>query len=87
MKEADLRNVFGALRAHALTDAAPSFAAMDEIHRYVLGSLFADLVEEPSNILYTTRTGGDTMRYDAIQPDFWIECLDLLETNLATDFP
>lgn len=79
----DLKLVFEALRAHARSGPAPDFTAHDEIRRYVLGTLFAGLAEEPSNILYTTTTGPDTMRYDAMTPEFWIECLDLLERTIS----
>jgi hypothetical protein len=81
---ADIRTVLSSLRAHAKNGTLPEFNTIskDEIHCYILESLFAELVEEPSNILYTTKTGEDTMRYDAMQPSFWIECLDLLETKL-----
>ena len=40
---------------------------------------------EPSNVLFTTRTGPDSIRYDAMEPDFWIECLDLMERTLCPD--
>jgi len=84
LSKEDFRAVFGALRQHAkLGKAEPFDSARDEIHLYVLDTMFAELVEEPSNILYTTRTGEDTMRYDAMHPDFWIECLDLLESKLS----
>ncbi len=81
---ADISSVLSALRAHAKNGTPPEFnsSSKDEVHSYVLESLFAELVEEPSNILYTTKTGKDTIRYDAMQPSFWIECLDLLETKL-----
>jgi len=79
----DLKLVFEALRAHACSGSAPDFIGHDEIRRYVLGTLFAELVEEPSNILYTTSTGPDTMRYGAMTPAFWIECLDLLERTIC----
>lgn len=84
----DFRTVFGALRQHAkLGKAEPFDSARDEIHLYVLDTMFDEFVEEPSNILYTTRTGEDTMRYDAMHPDFWIECLDLLESKLLLRLP
>jgi len=83
LAQEDLKSVFAALRQHARTGSAPELPARDEIHQYILDSIFAELVEEPSNILYTTKTGPDTMRYDAMKPEFWSECLDLLEKNLC----
>ncbi len=83
LSHTDLKSVIGALRQHALNGTPPTFPSPDEIHRYVLDTIFAELVEEPSNILYTTKTGEDTMRYDAMKPAFWIECLDLLENTIS----
>jgi alpha-galactosidase len=48
-------------------------------HTHVLTRLFEELVEEPSNILFTTTTGPETTRYDAMDATFWLECLDLME--------
>ena len=76
----DLRLVINALRDHAKGGAgSPVSGSRDEIHGYCLNRLFDELVEEPSNILFTTKTGPDTMRYDAMNASFWIECLDLME--------
>lgn len=72
--------VLRALRDHARGGAGtPVPGARDEIHGYCLNRLFDELVEEPSNILFTTQTGADTIRYDAMNAEFWIECLDLME--------
>ena len=79
----DFNSVFHALREHARKGIAPSFIARDEIHQYLLDSIFAELVEEPSNILYTTSTGPDTIRHDAMKPEFWCECLDFLESKIC----
>ena len=80
----DLRLVLKALRDHAKGGSgSPVSGSRDEIHGYCLNRLFDELVEEPSNILFTTRTGPDTMRYDAMNASFWIECLDLMETTLC----
>ena len=80
----DLRLVLKALRDHAKGGSgSPVSGSRDEIHGYCLNRLFDELVEEPSNILFTTKTGPDTMRYDAMNASFWIECLDLMETTLC----
>ena len=55
------------------------FNPENAIHAHVLTRLFEELVEEPSNILFTTVTGPETTRYDAMNPSFWLECLDLME--------
>jgi len=81
---ADLRLVINALRDHAKGGTGlPIQGTRDEIHSHVLTRLFEELVEEPSNILFTTITGPDTTRYDAMNPSFWIECLDLMEKTYA----
>ena len=80
----DLRLVINALRNHANGGSgSPVSGSQDEIHGYCLNRLFEELVEEPSNILFTTKTGPDTLRYDAMNASFWIECLDLMESTFA----
>ena len=80
----DLRTVIHALRDHARGGAGiPIAVTRDEIHAHVLHRLFEELVEEPSNILFTTSTSDDTTRYDAMNPSFWIECLDLMEKKFC----
>ena len=75
----DLSFVVEALRAHARgACGTPVPGARDEIHGYCLNRLFDELVEEPSNIFFTTKTGSETTRYDAMSTAFWIECLDLM---------
>lgn len=81
----DLALVLGALRAHAEgKPGTPVPGARDEIHGYCLNRLFEELVEEPSNILFTTRTGPESVRYDAMNAGFWIECLDLMEATYCS---
>ena len=76
----DLSAVIAALKEHARgKEGTPVPGARDEIHGYCLNRLFEELVEEPSNILFTTQKGAETIRYDAMNAAFWIECLDLFE--------
>jgi len=76
----DLRAVIACLRDHAKGGPGlPIPGTRDEIHAHVLTRLFEELVEEPSNILFTTITGPKTTRYDAMDATFWLECLDLME--------
>lgn len=76
----EISSVLSALREHARGGTGtPVPGANDEVHGYCLNRLFDELVEEPSNILFTTKTGPDTIRYEAMNADFWMECLDLLE--------
>jgi hypothetical protein len=80
--QSDIRAVSGALRDHARGGAGlPVPGSRDEIHSHVLDRLFEELVEEPSNILYTTQTGPDSIRYESMDVGFWMECLDLLDAQ------
>ena len=58
----ELRSVLKSLRDHASGGAGlPVSGARDEIHGYCLNRLFEELVEEPSNILFTTNTRPDSV--------------------------
>ena len=79
----DLRIVIEALREHAVGGRGfLQLSDHDEIQSHCLNRLYEELVEEPSNILYATPTGPDSTRYDAMDPSFWIECLNLLEEKI-----
>jgi len=79
----EMHVVLEALRNHAKTGATDlklnEAQQADEILTYGMTRLFEELVEEPSNILFTTSTGKDTVRYEAMDTAFWIECLNQLE--------
>ncbi len=80
---ADLRTVIAALRDHANGGPGlPIQGTRDEIHAHVLTRLFEELVEEPSNILFTTITGPEATRYDAMDTAIWLECLDAIEKSI-----
>ena len=80
----DIACVLNSLRDHARGGTGtPVEGARDEVHGYCLNRLFDELVEEPSNILFTTKTGPDTMRYDAMSTEFWLECLDYMEATFC----
>lgn len=81
---ADLRAVITSLRDHAKGGTGlPVQGTRDEIHAHVLTRLFEELVEEPSNILFTTITGPETTRYDAMDAAIWLECLDAIEQTIG----
>ena len=81
----DLSIVLEGLREHARGGTKITFSdSRDEIHDYCLNRLFDELAEEPSNILFTTKTGPKTIRYDAMSADFWIECLDVMEATFCS---
>ncbi len=81
----DLNAVLNALREHAQgLPGRPVRNTRDEIHGYCLNRLFDELVEEPSNILFATKTGTESIRYDAMNAAFWMECLDLMEVTYCS---
>lgn len=82
----DMLAVIEALRDHAKGgQGTPVPGARDEIHAHVLNRLFEELVEEPSNILYakSDAKGAEPSHYDAMDAQFWLECLDLMEESLS----
>lgn len=75
-----LRIITAALREHAQGEEGRlDLNGCDEILSHCLTRLFEELVEEPSNILYTTPTSPESTQYDAMDSSFWIDCLNLLE--------
>jgi hypothetical protein len=86
IQNVDMQSVIEALRSHAKGNDVQSIPGQrGEIHQHVLDSLFSEVVEEPSHIFFTTTSGVDSIRYDAMESSFWIECLDLLEHTLCEE--
>lgn len=82
MNTTHLHVVTHALRDHAQGGSGElALQDYDEILSHCLTRLYEELVEEPSNILYVTSTSSNSVRYDAMNSSFWIDCLNLLETN------
>lgn len=54
-----------------------------ELIRYVKNALYEELLEEPSNILFTTRVNAEVTRYEAMEVAFWRECLAELRRQLG----
>lgn len=82
----DMSAVIQALRDHAQGGVSVSVpGARDAIHAHVLNRLFEELAEEPSNILYakSNATGTEPSDYDAMNTDFWLECLELIEKKIS----
>ena len=68
-------------------DPAPLLHHDDEIRRYLIQALYEELLEEPSNILFTTQVSPDVVRYDAMETAFWQECLAELRRQLTPPTP
>lgn len=76
--------VLRALRVESLGgDHHPLLQHDDPVAAWLRNSLFQELLEEPSNILFTTRVDDETVRYEAMEVAFWRECLQLLEKQLV----
>ncbi len=81
----DLEMILEALRIESFGgDPRPLLQHPDPVATWLRQSLFQELLEEPSNILFTTRIDDETIRYEAMEPAFWRECLRELEESLAT---
>lgn len=63
-------------------DPAPILAQGDEIRTYAATALYEELLEEPSNILFTTQVNPDVIRYEAMEAAFWVECLAALRQKI-----
>jgi hypothetical protein len=54
----------------------------NELLGYVVSGLYEELLAEPSNILFTTHIAKDVVRYEAMEPAFWKECVAALRGTL-----
>jgi len=78
-----LATVLSALLAEShRQDPRPILVQADEIRTYVLTTLYEELLVEPSNILHTTKINDEVIRYEAMEVDFWRECLATLLKQL-----
>lgn len=78
-----LETVIRALEAETRNeDVTVVLSDDDEVRRYILTSLYEDLLAEPSNILFTTHVAKDVVRYEAMEAAFWKECVAALRQRL-----
>jgi hypothetical protein len=84
LDQAMLLKVVSALEAETRNeDPAPLLESPDEVIAYLMRALYEELLEEPSNILFTTQVNPDTVRYEAMEVGFWQECLAELRRQLG----
>ncbi len=57
----------------------------DEVRAYLATALYEELLEEPSNILFTTQVAPDVVRYEAMDAGFWGECVGELRRVLLPE--
>jgi hypothetical protein len=84
----DVLKVLDALEKHARGGAEPTFLSADgnsapTVKDCLLDGLYQDLNLEPSNVLYHQQTGPETIRYEAMQAEFWIDCLGEVRARLV----
>lgn len=81
---AALEIVLNALEAETrMEDPQPILqSSANELLRYVVSSLYEELLAEPSNILFTTHVAKDVVRYEAMEAAFWKECVAALRQKL-----
>lgn len=78
-----LEAVIGALEAEVRReDPKPWLQPFDEVRSYVATALYEELLEEPSNILFTTQVSPDVVRYEAMEGEFWAGCVAALRQLL-----
>lgn len=88
LEPTDLRAVVSALLAETRgEDPVPHLDTGNEITTYFRRALYDELLEEPSNILFTTKVSEDVVRYEAMPVDFWRECLEALAADLDSSPP
>jgi len=81
-----LLKVVSALEAETREeDPSPLLHDDDEVLAYLMRALYEELLEEPSNILFTTQVNPETVRYEAMEVGFWRECLAELKRQLGGD--
>ena len=70
--------VVDALRAEATGDTRPVPFSNDEVSFYLMDGLYEELLGEPSNIFSLAPTPDGAIRFEPLQRDFWLECLEAL---------
>ena len=74
--------VIDALRAEATGDTRPVPFSNDEVSFYLMDGLYEELLGEPSNIFSVTPVAEGVTRFEPLQRDFWLECLEALRRRL-----
>ena len=81
-----LDSVLEALRTESFGgDPRSRLHHADPVAAWLRRALFEDLLEEPSNVLFTTRIDDETIRYEAMEAAFWRECLAELGHRLTEE--
>lgn len=84
LDDGTIHAILDALRVESL-GGDPRFLLRhpDPVASWLRESLYQELLEEPGNVLFTTRIDDKTVRYEAMEPSFWRECLAGLKERLS----
>lgn len=74
--------VVAALRAEAEGKNRPAAFSDGEVAFYLMDGLYEELLGEPSNIFSVKEVAGGNMRFEPLQRDFWLVCLDALRQRM-----
>ena len=76
--------VIAALRAEAQGESRPVAFSDGEVTFYLMDGLYEELLGEPSNIFSIREVAGGATRFEPLQRDFWLACLDGLQRRMET---
>ena len=74
--------IIDALRAEAEGQQRPMAFSDGEVAFYLMDGLYEELLGEPSNIFSATPVAGGAIRFEPLQRDFWLTCLQALRRRL-----
>ena len=74
--------VIAALRAEAEGRTRPAAFSDSEVAFYLMDGLYEELLGEPSNIFSVKEVAQGITRFEPLQRDFWLACLDALRQRM-----
>ena len=74
--------IIDALRAEAEGQQRPVAFSDGEVAFYLMDGLYEELLGEPSNIFSVTPVAGGVVRFEPLQREFWLTCLQALRQRL-----
>ena len=74
--------IIDALRAEAEGQQRPVAFSNGEVAFYLMDGLYEELLAEPSNIFSSTQVAEGVVRFEPLQREFWLECLQALRHRL-----
>ena len=74
--------VIAALRAEAQEESRPVAFSDGEVTFHLMDGLYEELLSEPSNIFSIKEVTEGVTRFEPLQRDFWLACLDSLQRRM-----